>query len=74
MTDTKYGRLVKQLKYEIEEGTDNGDGKTEYTAMFRGSDLEGLNYSICNTTCGVSSRAIGVPESRQTIWFSGNLT
>ena len=45
MADTKYGYLVKQLKYE--RVSDGGPGgKPEYLTMLRGVDLEGLNVSF----------------------------
>ena len=38
MADTKYGHLVKKLKYEEADG--------EYMTMPRGADLEGINLSF----------------------------
>ncbi|MCJ7604630.1 MAG: hypothetical protein MUO19_01170, partial [Dehalococcoidales bacterium] len=47
MADTKYGYLVKQLKYERVSGGGPG-GRPEYMTMPRGVDLEGLNISFAH--------------------------
>jgi hypothetical protein len=77
MAETKYGHLVKQLKYENVTETEKSSGRPEYMTMPRGADLEGLNVGFAwgyRNSLGVWGADGGVGHAHpygEVLMFSG---